>query len=171
MSLSTIATPRVARLLIAFCDIDGFLGISKRLGDDLALFRFMDGYLKEAQALLGAGLVIKMMGDEFIFLSEEPDAGLRALLEAKPRLEAILAAAGGQASLRVRAHVGEMAVGPFGPGDAIDVYGDAVNRCARLDERRHAGSVLISPEAFRSLSPETRKLFRRQTPQVVYLSS
>jgi adenylate cyclase len=171
--MPTIPTksPRRARLLIAFCDIDGFTGIARRLGDDLAVFELMDGFVKCAEStLLPSGLIVKWIGDEFLYVSERADEGLRALLEAKAALESYLAVSGCGGTLRLQAHVGEAVIGNIGSTGLLDVYGDSVNRAATFCRERRAGSVVISPEAFRALSPETRRLFRRQTPQILYIA-
>lgn len=164
--------PRRIRLLIAFCDIDGFTAIVRRLGDDLAVFTLMDGYLRAAERLLGdTGRIVKMMGDEFIFVAEEPDAAVRALLAAKPVLEAHLSPTGTGATLRIHAHVGEAVIGSFGPAGLLDVYGEAVNRAATLGAgTRRGGAFILSEEAWRALRPETRESFSEEAPRVLYIA-
>jgi hypothetical protein len=87
--------PRRLIPLIAFCD--------------------MDGYARSAESALGpSGLVPRWIGDEFLLMARDPDAGLRALLNARSVLGAYLArtgaaapgAAGGSGSLGIQAHVG-----------------------------------------------------------------
>jgi class 3 adenylate cyclase len=168
---SQSSSPRLARLLVAFTDIDKFWALAQKLGDDLAAFAFMDGYTRVAAEALGErARIVKWMGDEYIAVAEDPDAGVRALLEAKAAGEAYLGQAGLGTTIRMQAHVGEVAWGPFGPEGLFDVYGREVNRAATLMHERRAGSFILSPEAFRSLAPATRKLFKRQTPAIVYLA-
>ncbi len=45
-----------------------------------------------------------------------------------------------------------------------------MNRAASVMRERRAGAFAPSPEAFRSLKSETRKLFRMQTPAIIYLA-
>ena len=168
--LFDIRAPRRERLFIAFCDLDGFASIAQRLGDDLALFELMDGYATAAElALANFGLVTKWMGDEFLFVSEDPDSGLRALLDAKTILEAHLVDRGLDATLRIQAHVGEAVIGPFGPRGAIDLYGESVNRAATIVRERIEGCLALSPEAYRALSEETQALFQPHPREPIYL--
>lgn len=46
----------------------------------------------------------------------------------------------------------------------LDVIGETVNVCATLP---HQG-VTLSPQAFRRLRPEHRKMFHRHTPPITY---
>jgi class 3 adenylate cyclase len=171
MAIQPSSRPRLQRLLVAFTDVDSFWALAKRLGDDLNAFAFMDGYTRAVVEALGdRARVIKWMGDEYIAVAEDPDAGVRALLEAKAAGEAYLTTSGLPTTIRLQAHIGEVACGPFGPEGHFDVYGEAVNRAASVMRERKAGAFALSPEAFRSLSGETRKLFRRQTPAIIYLA-
>jgi class 3 adenylate cyclase len=171
METQASSQPRLQRYLVAFTDIDAFWALAKRLGDDAKAFAFMDGYTRVvARALGDRSRVVKWMGDEYIAVAEDPDAGVRALLDAKAAGEAYLSTSGLPTTVRVQAHVGEVACGPFGPEGSFDIYGEAVNRAASVMRERRVGAFALSPEAFRSLKPETRKLFRRQTPAILYLA-
>jgi class 3 adenylate cyclase len=67
-------------------------------------------------------------------------------------------------------HFGETAIGPFGGSTELDVMGDSINVAARLGRGEHRGRFIISPQAFRKLKPETRKVFHKHTPPVVYVA-
>ena len=170
MATQPSSRPRLQRLLVAFTDIDSFWALAKKLGDDATAFAFMDGYTRVVvKALSDRARVVKWMGDEYIAVAEDPDSGVRALLDAKAAGEAYLASSGFPTTIRMQAHVGEVACGDFGPEGLFDLYGEAVNRAASVMRERKAGAFALSPEAFRSLKSETRKLFRRQTPAILYL--
>jgi class 3 adenylate cyclase len=68
--------------------------------------------------------------------------------------------------LNVNIHVGPVIAGEFGPeGDRrFDVIGKSVNIAARLGRR----GVTLSPQAFRTLSPEARKKFSKVKPPITY---
>jgi len=49
--------------------------------------------------------------------------------------------------------------------------GDAVNVAATIDRAGRGGRMTTSPQAFRQLEPETRKLFKKYTPPIVYMAA
>jgi hypothetical protein len=67
----------------------------------------------------------------------------------------------------IKVHFGALAGGPVGTRSAKlwDVYGEAVNGAVRLP----SSGLALSPEAFRQLRPETRRLFKKHTAPVVYI--
>jgi class 3 adenylate cyclase len=177
MDFSSFTTRRKVDVLISFMDIQGFLGIARALPDAEQVFDLLDGW---AAVLAGeiekaGGRVIKFIGDAClaIFPDDRVDAGTRALLSAKEKAEAFFKEKGFSNRLKVTAHFGEAAVGPFGAGScrSIDVLGDSVNVTSGLGRGDHPGRLVISPQAFRKLSAETRKLFHKYTPPIVYVAS
>ena len=56
------------------------------------------------------------------------------------------------------------------PVPGVDIFGEAINTAFTVDRRSHRGRLVISPQAFRRLAPETRKRFHRHTPQIVYVA-
>lgn len=176
MDFSSITKPCTANLLVSFMDIQGFGGIARSLEDPLALFDLLDGWAKLVVAEIegAGGRVIKFIGDECMiaFAEEAVDAGVRTLIEVKAKSEAYLESKGFPTKMRVTAHFGEAAMGPFGAGGCrlIDVFGDSVNVAAMLGRGEHRGRLVISPQAFRKMSTETRKLFHKHTPPIVYVA-
>jgi class 3 adenylate cyclase len=69
--------------------------------------------------------------------------------------------------LITKIHFGSVVAGLFGAqlDKRYDVLGKAVNVTARLD----TSGVALSVEAFRHLSPEVRKRFKKHTPPVTYI--
>ena len=56
------------------------------------------------------------------------------------------------------------------PFEHPDVFGPTVNNAAMVDRRQQRGRFVMTPQAFRSLKPDTRKRFHKHTPPVVYLA-
>ena len=69
----------------------------------------------------------------------------------------------------VKLHFGSVACGYVGAPSQkhFDIYGRTVNTAARLESKGFA----ISPQVFRKLGPETRKLFKKHTPPVTYIAA
>ena len=67
----------------------------------------------------------------------------------------------------IRIHFGPMCSGLLGTRDdkRLDIIGSTVNTMFMLKSTGFA----MTPEAFRKLGPETRKLFKKHTPPVVYI--
>jgi class 3 adenylate cyclase len=177
MDFSSITTPLEADLMVAFGDINGFAAIASRMSRPLDAFAFLQGWAEVCFAAVeggGGGRIIKFIGDSFlaVFGPEGVDDGVRALLEAKRASEEYFQQKGFGSRLRVTAHFGTVAIGPYGAEGRkqLDVGGDSVNIAAALGHGEHRGSMVISPQAFRRLSAETRKLFHKHTPPVVYLA-
>jgi len=176
MELSDVRTPRKADLLISFMDIRGFLGIAGAVPDLIRLFDLLNGWaaiiIKEIDE--AGGRVVKFIGDAClsIFHGEDTDAGVLALLSAKTKAEAYLQKNGFPNRMRVTAHVGEAVIGEFGFGTckAVDVFGDSVNTAASLERSDRRGQLIISPQAFRKLTPPVRKMFHKFTPPIVYIA-
>jgi class 3 adenylate cyclase len=102
-----------------------------------------------------------------VFPEERVDHGVRALLALKRDTDEAMQAAGLPPRLIVKAHFGPVIAGPYGArGDArFDVLGVTVNTTARLE----SSGMSISADAFRKLTPPTRKLFQKHTSSIVYI--
>jgi adenylate cyclase len=157
-------------LLVAFVDLAGFALQSTRVADD-EIAEVIDGYYRlVAEHVTGAGgRVVKFMGDGalVVFDAGDADRGIDALLELKLALDRYLADRGWDCRATIKAHVGSVIAGPYGPpGDTrFDVIGKAVNTAAMLD----ASGVALSTEAFRTLSPALRKRFKKHTWPITYI--
>ena len=117
----------------------------------------------------GGGRVVKFIGDAalIVFPQEGADAGVQALLRLKSDADQFMIERNWECRLIVKVHAGTAAGAHLGEGaDArYDVLGKAVNVAARLE----SNGVALSAEAFRTLSPEMRKLFKRHTPPITYI--
>jgi class 3 adenylate cyclase len=176
MDLTSLKTPQKADLLISFMDIQNFIGIGRELTDPLKLFDLLNAMaravIEEVEGT--SGLVVKFIGDSCltVFPEEDADAAIRVILAVKQKVEKLLSGMGFPNKLRVTAHCGEAAIGPYGYGGNIrlDVFGESVNTAAMLGRGEHRGKLILSPQAFRKLSPEARKMFHKHTPPIVYVA-
>jgi adenylate cyclase len=164
--------PRAAReLLVVFVDLSTYTQDARRTADDLRLADIVDAYYERVSAAVRAagGNVVKFMGDGalLVFPTERADAAVTALLELTVSIGRWLEGERWESRLVVKAHAGTVIAGGFGgSGDkSFDVIGDAVNVAARLQTRAFA----LSADAFRLLSPEARKRFKKHTPPITYI--
>ena len=157
-------------LLIAFVDLTRFFALSQRVGD-AELADTMDEYYRRIAAVIDSagGRVVKFIGDAalVVFSEKEVDRGVEALLALKDAVDRFMQARGWDCRLTVKAHFGTAVAGPFGPRGAerFDVIGKAVNTAATLD----GSGVTLSVSAFRKLSPDLRRRFKKHTPPVSYI--
>jgi class 3 adenylate cyclase len=174
MDFSGITAPTRAELLISFMDIQGFTKITEKIGDSLAVFGILDEWSRLAADGIkkGGGFPVKFIGDACmaVYPGDGADDGIRSLLSVKTETERYFVERGFPTRLRVTCHFGEVAIGRFGPERAIDIHGDAVNVAATLERNDRRARMIISPQAFRKLGPETRKLFHKFTPPIVYVA-
>jgi class 3 adenylate cyclase len=175
MDLTPLTEPRKADLLISFIDIQNFAAITHKAGDSISIFQLIDSFAKIVIKIIEgtSGHIVKFIGDAalVIFPEDSVDEGVLTLKRIKDQCEDHLSKIGIPTKLRITAHFGEAAIGPLGEGKyrAIDVIGDSVNIASMLGRGEHRGRIVISPQAFRKLSPETRKIFHKHTPPVVYI--
>ncbi len=176
MDTSRFTTPQRANLLISFIDIMGFSSISQRLKDPVLLFEFLSAFAAAVIRIVEgtSGMVIKFIGDACLlaFPEDAVDEGMRTIIKIKKEYEAELKEKSIPTGLRITAHFGEVAIGLLGSGKCrtLDIIGDAVNIASTVGRGEHRGKILISPQAFRKLSAETRKMFHKHTPPIVYLA-
>ena len=112
---------------------------------------------------------MKAIGDAglFAFLSEDTDNAVLALRNVQHRGDAYLSKNGYKGRGIFKMHCGPVASGPLGaPGNKpFDVIVDTVNIAATLE----AVGFAMTPQVFRALKPETRKLFKKHTLPVTYI--
>ena len=166
------AEPRAAReLLIVFVDLSTYTQDARRTNDDARVADVIDAYYERiADGTREAGAqILKFMGDGalLVFPRDRADDAVAALLETKDSIDCWLAGERWESRLVVKAHAGTVVAGGFGArGEKrFDVMGDEVNVAARLLTR----SFAISAQAFRLLSPDTRKRFKKHTPPITYI--
>ena len=162
-----IETPIKRELLIAFSDLTGFAAMARKQGDDLGLFGRMSEYFELVGDIIegAGGQVIKFIGDAvlMVFPADAVDAGVRALAELKKRGDRWWAERGCDCQHVVQAHFGVVAMGYVGTRQdkRLDIFGDSVSVAATL----RGGEFTVTREVFERLEAETRKLFRKHTPE------
>ena len=157
-------------LLVAFADLTRFHPQSQRVNDtDLAdtLDAFYECVTVPVEK--AGGRVVKFIGDAalVVFPEEAVDRGVEALLAVKEAVDELMERRRWDSRLTVKVHFGTAVAGPFGVVGAkrFDVIGKAVNTAAALE----GAGVTLSVTAFRKLSPEVRRRFRKHTPPVTYI--
>jgi hypothetical protein len=109
------------------------VGFTARMQADepAALAALSSDHLAFRSAVEGhEGVVVKSTGDGLLCLFESPAQAVRACLQAMPRMTEL--------QHRYAIHTGEVTV------TEGDVFGDAVNVCARLEREAKPGSVVAS---------------------------
>ncbi len=139
-------------LAVGFVDLVGYTAISQELdGRELAaLVARFESVTYDTVAQMGARLV-KTIGDEVMFVTEDPEVGLRVALA--------LTARTGRDDVLPRARAGVA----FGPALARegDYYGSVVNLAHRLVELGRPSSVIVSAELADAVGSCTDFSFRR----------
>jgi len=158
------------RYLISFIDLAGFARAAE-LVDDTTLATRLDTYYELVADTVerAGGTVVKWIGDGalLVFPPDRGDAAVRALLELRDAVADACARDGWHVALTVRVHAGEVVCGTFGArtDKRFDVIGGEVNLTARLPTK----SFAISAEAFRTLTPDGRALFKKHTSPITYI--
>ncbi|MCW2814837.1 MAG: adenylyl cyclase class-3/4/guanylyl cyclase [Nocardioides sp.] len=133
-----------APLTVVFVDIVGYTSRSRALAED-ELVAWIEGFEAETTALVAAqgGRIIKNIGDEVLFVADDPQAGLEVALELCRR-----GSDDDDPFPEVRAG---LAHGPT-VRRLGDVYGETVNIAARLTSVARPGAVLVDRGAFEALT-------------------
>lgn len=159
-------------LVIAFVDLHGFTVQASRLSDAAVAETMHEYYvLLAGKVSTAGGHVVKYIGDGalVVFPMEQADAGICALLDLQTEVDSWLASREWSCRMVLRVHAAPVIAGVFGSGAnaRFDVIGNAVNVAATM---RPSG-VALTEEAFRELSAETQKQFKKHTPAVTYIPS
>jgi adenylate cyclase len=148
----------VRRSVVGFADIVGYTTTARHADID-ELSALLEAFEKDATETIAAhrGRVVKTVGDEVLFVADEPaDAAEIALHLADPaRADA------GLPSLRVGMGMGQV-LSRFG-----DVYGSVVNLAARLTALARPGTVLVDKELADALRADERFRLRARRPTAV----
>lgn len=160
---------RSETLGVAFFDLSPIPQWASSDADARVASFFVDFYALAARHVETAGgRVVKVMGDAGLvsFETASAEAVIFALCDLARDVRRAARDAGLDTWLSVNVHVGPVVAGDFGPPGAerYDVVGKTVNVCARLGRR----GITLSPQAFRTLSPEGRERFEKITRPIVY---
>ena len=132
------ANPMLPVLTVGFADMVGFTALSSQL-DSEALVNVVDRFeeLAHGTVVEGSGRVVKMIGDEVMFVTSDALSGVKIALD--------LVDAYSDDEVLSDVRVG-IASGPVLARDG-DFFGSVVNRASRIVNIADAGSVLVSDEA------------------------
>src|SRR5207237_7459589 len=148
----------LSRRLVAvwFADIVGY---SARAAEDeagaLRLVEILQTLSRETVRRFG-GRVVKFLGDAVLAEIPSTDLAVRAAVALNIEYADKATASGGAHRLRIGVHVGDVAVGADG-----DLYGDAVNVAARIQEAAEPGQVVLSRDVRQQL--RSRRDFQFQS--------
>lgn len=165
-----IIQPTEMTVLVAFFDLTVFARYA-RAHSDREIFNFLDDYYGFAGEIIerGGGTVVKFMGDAglVVFPEDRVDSGVLSLKELKTTGDKWMQHREIPCRHVIKAHFGPVICGPIGTRSdrRFDVFGTTVNTAALLK----TSSFAITPQVFRRLEPETRKLFKKHTPPVTYI--
>jgi class 3 adenylate cyclase len=160
-------------VLVGFYDINRFTAISRTQPPEEVVSLLKEvGRITAKHIPASGGLIIKYIGDAclFTFPDELVNQAMTVLLELKAELERFFKEKGFGNTLTFSLHFGEVVVLKIPPFDTWDIGGHAINIVWSLDRGPYRGQFVITPQAFRKLTPTNRKLFHKHTPPIVYLS-
>ena len=160
---------RTETLGIAFFDLSRISEWASSEEDERAA-GFLQRFYELAAEHIGpaGGRIVKFIGDAglIVFPKESAEQVIFALCDFARAARECGREVGLDTYLNVNVHVGPVIAGSFGPpgSERYDVLGKAVNVAATLGRR----GVTLSPQAFRTLSPEGRERFDKVTRPVTY---
>lgn len=158
MLTSLPETTETRSLTVGFADMVGFTKATRQLdpGDLAVLIEDFQGAVSNVVASAG-GRVVKTVGDEVLFVADDPSDGAEIALALLDRV----AESPTLPELRIGLAVGPV-VTRFG-----DVYGEAVNIAARLTTNARPGRILVDRNLAASIEHDDRFQLRFRRPLAV----
>ncbi len=157
---------------ILFTDISGFVALARKLGPE-RIVSLLNEIVSEFDALAEVHGVekIKTIGDAYMAAAgipvpvDDPAARLaRMALDMQNVIERLRERTGIELSMRVGLASGPVMAGVIGTRKfTYDVWGDAVNLAARLENKSQPGSILVCSSCHRDLAD----LFRLESHGVI----
>ena len=169
-ALSSLKEHTPVNMLVSFVDLTLYTKAALSM-EDQAVAKWMDAFFEKLEKIISAsgGIIVKYIGDAALIVFEErlAEQGILCLLDAKTQIDDWLSHDGYASRLQVKIHFGQAIAGPFGGkgNKRFDVIGSTVNAAATLREK----PFCISAQAFRQLSAEGRKHFKKHTPPITYI--
>ena len=167
---SSLAQPVEVEALVCVFDLTGYVAFS-RAHSNAEVFRTLQEFYRMTAPNVEAagGILIKYIGDAglAVFPREVASDAIVRIYEMKKQVDRWLKTAAPGSQLAANFHVGPVCIGPilgYGGQPQVDVVGETVNTCFTLGRK----DFLLSPQAFRSLKPEARKIFKKYTPPITY---
>ena len=142
--------------VVGFADLVGFTALAQQVSDE-ELAQVVDEFERLAYDVVvaGGGRVLKMIGDEVMFIVEDPVAAAEIALG--------LADASRDADRLSDVRVG-LALGPVLEREG-DAYGPTVNLASRVTAIAYPGAVVVSPELRAALEEHGGFAFRGMRPR------
>jgi adenylate cyclase len=146
------------RQVVGFADMVGFTSLTRR-STEAELEMVIDRFEAIAAEVVADnhGRIVKMLGDEVLFVADSPVNGAEVALTLVERAEA----AEGVPSLRAGLALGRV-LSRYG-----DVYGSVVNIASRLTSIARPGTVLVDRELSEALADEPAFTVRARRPTAV----
>ena len=170
IDLDAIETPTELDVLVAFTDLSNFARYAQSCSAR-DLFDTVSSYYEIVGELVAdsGGKIVKFIGDTClaVFPDDEVDRGVDALLAIKENGDAWLTQRNIPCRHAISAHFGRVVCGPVGTRSEkrFDLFGETVNLAATLRSRGFA----MTPQVFRKLQKEKRRLFKKHTPPTTYI--
>ncbi|MEP7019996.1 MAG: adenylate/guanylate cyclase domain-containing protein [Pseudonocardiales bacterium] len=144
--------------VVGFADMSGFTTLTRK-ASEAALREVLEAFESSATDIVGAhnGRIVKTIGDEVLFVAEEPAEGALIALE----LQQSAAQDDRLPPLRIG-----LAAGPI-VNRLGDVYGSTVNIASRLTSLCRPGWVLVDRVMAESLRDDARLALRQRRPESV----
>ncbi len=165
-----IQSPQEMNCAVSFFDLTSFARYVRKCSSH-ELFELLSHYSEfVGDVIEGAGgCVIKFIGDAGLvaFSEEGVDRGVVGLCKLKQDGDEWLAGRGMPCKHIIKVHFGPVICGPVGTRSEkkLDIFGQTVNVAATLSSKGFS----MTPQVFRKLSKDTRKLFKKHTPPVTYI--
>jgi adenylate cyclase len=143
-------------MVVGFADLVGFTALAQQVSDEeLAAVVDQFEHLAYDVVVAGGGRVVKMIGDEVMFLVEDPVAAAEIALGMVD---------GSRASDDLSDVRVGLAMGPVLEREG-DAYGTTVNLASRATNIAYPGSVVVSPELRAALEDTEGFQFRNMRPR------
>lgn len=161
--------------IIALFDLENFVRIAKKLNSAETFILINEIHtLSMASLMVFKPSIAKNIGDSTMFIlnDDEPDRLVQELFFLKKKIEQYLFGKGFNNKASFSCHFGEVTFGKIGipPYESLDAFGEAINTTFVMNGTPFRGRFNISPQLFRKLGSETRKMFHKYTPQIVYIA-
>jgi class 3 adenylate cyclase len=157
-------------LLVSFFDLTQFARCVRNRSAQETFELLYDYYEFAGELIEGAGgRVVKFIGDAGLvaFPEEAVSQGVLALRNLKETGDAWMADHETPCRHRIKAHFGHVHCGMIGTRSEkrFDLFGETVNTAAVV----RSNGLAITPQVFRKLGPDVRKLFKKHTPPITYI--
>ena len=169
-NLQAITGPQELDLLVAFFDLRRFLRYCHTHTEE-EIVQMLSDYYEFVGDIVedGGGTVVKFMGDAglVVFPMEEIDRGVQTLKHLKDASDRWLSEHDVRSQVVIKAHAGPVTCAQVGTRTqkSMDIFGMTVNTAALVESQ----GLAVTPQVFRKLHSETRKLFKKHTPPVTYI--